>query len=98
MEGRWRQCVEALRHCLAALVGKRAEDEDDLADVQAAIKDANRAKNSSIVGYNERSELVRRALKFYCDLGGHPEVAETQRSHAHSALVMTTGLLESFRS
>jgi hypothetical protein len=97
MEGEWRHCVESLRQSAAAIVGKRADEEDELGDVQAALKAANKAKATTTVGYDSRTELVRMALKFYADLGAHPEVAETRRHHARAALVMANGLLEAFR-
>ena len=34
----WRSAVEALRQTLAALVGKKADDEDETTDVTAAAK------------------------------------------------------------
>lgn len=96
MEGEWRHCVESLRQTVAAIVGKKAEDEDELADVQAALKDAQRAKATAVVGYGDRIELVRMNLKFFTDLGAHPEVAETRRRHARTALAMVLGLLEAY--
>ncbi|GHD80916.1 hypothetical protein GCM10010317_103520 [Streptomyces mirabilis] len=89
----WRLTVEALRQSLAALVGKTADEEDEAADVEAAFKTLRREANKTRVGYPPRAEQVRRALKFMCDLGAHPETAETVKVHAHSALLMTGGLL-----
>lgn len=97
MEGEWRHCVESLRQCAAAIVGKKPDDEDELLDVQAALKTAAKAKSTTSIGYDVRAEQVRMALKFYCDLGAHPEVAETRRNDARAALVMVHGLLEAFR-
>jgi hypothetical protein len=97
-EGEWRLCVESLRQCLAVLVGKQADDEDDISDVQAALKNLQKAKSDTKIGYNLRSELARQVLKFYCDIGAHPEVEETRRQHARAALMMVSGLLESLRA
>jgi hypothetical protein len=96
-EGDWRQCVENLRQCLAAVVGQSPDDEDEAADVQTALRTAQRSLGDTRVGYEDRAELVRRVLKFFCDLGAHPEVAETNRKQARAALTMTAGLLESLR-
>lgn len=93
LEQDWRLTVESLRQCLAALVGKKAEDEDEETDVNSAIKDLRKDSHSRDVGYLERYEPVRAALKFLCDLGAHPEVAETSRKHAYASLLMVAGLL-----
>ena len=98
MEGEWRHCVESLRQCVAAIVGKKPDDEDELSDVQAGLKNAQKSKGTTAIGYDVRTELARQALKFYCDLGAHPEVAETRRNDARAALVMVHGLLEAFRN
>jgi len=97
MEGEWRHCVESLRQCVAAIVGKKPDDEDELADAQAAPKTAQKSRTTASIGYDVRAELTRQALKFYCDLGAHPEVAETRRNDARAALVMVHGLLEAYR-
>ncbi len=41
-----------------------------------------------------RYELARRTLTFLCDLGAHPDVDETERRQAHSAVLMVGGLLQ----
>lgn len=93
----WRLTVEALRQTLAALVGKKADDEDELADVEAAAKALRKEARNTDVGYALRVEQVRLALKFTCDLGAHPEVAETTKNEANSALLMVGGLLLSWQ-
>jgi hypothetical protein len=92
-EGEWRLTVETLRQSLASVVGKKADDEEQEADVEDAFKSARRESRSAVAGYERRAELVRQAAKFMCDLGAHPEVAETRRHHAYAALVMVGGLL-----
>ncbi|MET7782611.1 hypothetical protein ABZU94_19260 [Streptomyces mirabilis] len=94
----WRLTVEALRQTLAALVGKKAEEEDATADVQAASNALRKESSKTKVGYPPRAEQVRRGLKFMCDLGAHPEVAETTKDNAYSALLMVGGLLHSWQS
>lgn len=94
----WRLTVEALRQSLAALVGKTADEEDEAADVEAAFKTLRREANKIKVGYSPRAEQVRRALKFMCDLGAHPETAETTKAHAYSTLLMAGGLLHEWQS
>ncbi|MEU3105300.1 hypothetical protein [Streptomyces griseoflavus] len=94
----WRLTVEALRQSLAALVGKTADEEDEAADVEAAFKTLRREANKIKVGYPPRAEQVRRALKFMCDLGAHPETAETVKANAYSALLMTGGLLHEWQN
>jgi hypothetical protein len=94
LEQDWRLTVESLRQCLAALVGKNAEDEDEETDLRSAIKELRKDSRARDVGYLERYEPVRGALKFLCDLGAHPEVAETRRKHAHASLLMVAGLLQ----
>ncbi|WP_405970893.1 hypothetical protein OG496_12375 [Streptomyces sp. NBC_00988] len=93
----WRLTVEALRQTLAALVGKKADDEDEAADVTAAAKTLRKESMNTSVGYASRAEQVRLALKFMCDLGAHPEVAETTKADAYSALLMVGGLLHSWQ-
>jgi hypothetical protein len=91
-EGEWRLTVEALRQSLAALVGMKADDEEQPEDIQHALKDLRKGE----VGYEPRVELVRRAAKFMCDLGAHPEIMETRRHHAYAALMMVGGVLHAF--
>ncbi|MFD7379888.1 hypothetical protein [Streptomyces mirabilis] len=93
----WRLTVEALRQCLAALVGKKADDEDELADVEAGAKVLRKEARATAAGYSPRAEQVRLALKFMCDLGAHPETAETVKANAYSALLMTGGLLHGWQ-
>ncbi|WP_406133846.1 hypothetical protein [Streptomyces zaomyceticus] len=93
----WRLTVEALRQTLAALVGKKAEEEDEAADVAAAAKVLRRESSRANIGYPPRAEQVRLALKFMCDLGAHPEAAETTKADAYSALLMVGGLLHSWK-
>jgi hypothetical protein len=95
-EGGWRLTVEGLRQSLASLIGKKADEEDSEQDIQDAIKTIRRESRDSVVAYDRRVELVRQAAKFMCDLGAHPEVAETRREHAYGALVMVGGLLHAF--
>lgn len=93
-EGEWRLCVESIRQSLAALVGKKAEDEDQESDVKDAINAARKTQDR--LGYEPRRELVRRAAKFMADLGAHPETAETRKPDAYAALMIAGGLLHSF--
>lgn len=93
LNGEWRNTVESLRQSLAALVGKKPDDEDQETDVLTAVKDLRKEANKVTVAYQPRYELVRRTLKYLCDLGAHPEVAETRKAHAHSALFMVGGVL-----
>ncbi|WP_405954322.1 hypothetical protein [Streptomyces phaeochromogenes] len=93
----WRLTVEALRQTLAALVGKKADDEDEAADVEAAARTLRKESRTTDVGYPPRVEQVRLALKFMCDLGAHPEITRTNRADAYSALLMVGGLLHSWR-
>lgn len=93
LDGEWRLTVESLRQSLASLVGKKADDEEQEADVQDSIRAARKESRQTSVGYEPRLELVRQAAKFMCDLGAHPEVAETRRHRAYGALVMVGGLL-----
>ncbi|MFI1481829.1 hypothetical protein [Streptomyces sp. NPDC020747] len=94
----WRLTVEALRQTLAALVGKKADDEDEAADVATAAKALRKESMNTAVGYLPRAEQVRLALKFMCDLGAHPEVAGTEKDNAYSALLMVGGLLHGWQS
>ncbi|MEV8548144.1 hypothetical protein [Streptomyces sp. NPDC051572] len=94
----WRLTVEALRQSLAALVGKKADDEDELTDIEAAAKALRKESRTTNVGYPPRVEQVRLALKFMCDLGAHPEITRTTRADAYSSLLMVGGLLHSWRS
>lgn len=93
----WRLTVEALRQTLAALVGKKADEEDEASDVQAAANALRRESKKTDQGYPPRAEQVRRGLKFMCDLGAHPEVTETTKADAYSALLMVGGLLHSWQ-
>jgi hypothetical protein len=97
MEGQWRHAVESLRQCLAALVGKKPEDEDSAADIANALKTTKASAYTTDVGYSARFELVRQSAKFLCDLAAHPGSEETCRKHARAALVLVTGLMESYR-
>lgn len=93
LEGEWRLTVESLRQSLASLVGKKADDEEREVEVQTSIKALRNEARSLQVAYEPRLELVRQTAKFMCDLGAHPEVAETRRHHAYGALVIVGGLL-----
>ncbi|WP_327313338.1 hypothetical protein [Streptomyces sp. NBC_01235] len=93
----WRLTVEALRQTLAALVGKKADEEEEVAGVQAAANTLRKESRKTNQGYPPRAEQVRRALKFMCGLGAHPEVAETTKADAYSALLMVGGLLHSWQ-
>lgn len=96
MEGEWRLTVESLRQSLASIVGKKADDEEQESGVQDSIRAVHKESHQTRLGYEARLELVRQAAKFMCDLGAHPEVAETRRRHAYGALVMVGGLLHAF--
>lgn len=92
----WRLTVESVRQCLGALVGEDANEEKTEAEVNQALKELRSRSQQARVGYLERYEPIRRALKFHADLGAHPEVAETTKQHAYAALLMTAGLLQGF--
>jgi hypothetical protein len=93
----WRQSVEALRQCLAALVAQPDDVEDTDAEIAGALKQARQtAMSTALSGYGSRFELLRRALKFATDLAAHPEAGETTRQDAHATYVMTAGLLAWF--
>jgi hypothetical protein len=94
----WRLTVESLRQCLAALVGKGPDDEDDDSEVRAVLQEVRKSTVTGRIGYAQRREPVRAALKFLCDLGAHPEVAETRKQDAHAAILMVAGLLQGFRN
>ncbi|MFE7172286.1 hypothetical protein [Streptomyces sp. NPDC057616] len=93
----WRLTVESLRQTLAALVGKKVDEQDEAADVETAAKTLRKESNKANVGYAPRAEQVRRALKFTTDLGAHPEVAETTKADAYSTLLMVGGLLHGWQ-
>lgn len=92
----WRLTVESLRQSLAVLVGKKPEDEDSEAEVRAAMKAVRSSESKQATGYAPRWEPVRVAMKFLCDLGAHPEVTETLKPQAYSALLMVAGLLHGY--
>lgn len=94
LEHDWRLTVEAVRQCLGALVGESADEEKTEAEVKLALKELRNKSQKERVGYIERYEPIRRALKFHADLGSHPEVAETTKQHAHASLLMAWGLLK----
>ena len=95
-EGEPRLTVESLRQALAALVGKKADDEEQEADIEDAFKTLRKQSRDVRVAYEPRLEQVRKAAKFMADLGAHPETAETQRHHAYGALLMVGGLLHAY--
>jgi len=90
LEGENRLAVEAARQTLAALVGQDPAEEEVPEELARSMK----AGRSNQVTYDERFELVRRALKLLCDLGAHPEAEETRPAEARSAVVMVAGLLQ----
>lgn len=96
MEHEWRLAVESVRQCLGALVDEDANEEKSEAEVKQALKDIRAKSRQENVGYMERYEPIRRALKFHADLGAHPEVVETTKRHAYAALLMAAGLLQGF--
>jgi hypothetical protein len=96
LEGEWRLTVESLRQSLASLVGKKADEEEQETDIQDSIRAVRKESRDRRLGYEPRLELVRQTAKFMCDLGAHPEAAETRRHHAYAALVMVGGLLHAF--
>lgn len=97
-EGEPRLTVESLRQALAALVGKKADDEEQESDVEDALKTLRKQSREVRVAYEPRFEQVRKAAKFMADLGAHPETAETRRHHAYSAILIVGGLLHAFVS
>lgn len=97
-EGEWRLTVESLRQSLASVVGKKADDEEQETDIRDSFRAMRSESRDGAVGYERRAELVRQAVKFMCDLGAHPEVAETRRQHAYGALVIVGGLLHALQT
>jgi hypothetical protein len=95
-EGEWRLTVESVRQALAALVGKKADEEDQESDIEDALKAAYKEARATQMGYQKRRELVRRAAKFMADLGAHPEAGETRKVDAYAALMIAGGLLHAF--
>ena len=95
-EGEPRLTVESLRQALAALVGKKADDEEQESDVEDALRTLRKQSRDVRIAYEPRLEQVRKAAKFMADLGAHPETAETRRRHAYGALLMVGGLLHAF--
>jgi hypothetical protein len=91
--GEWRLTVESLRQALAALVGMKADEEEQETDVSESLKALRKESWNGQVGYQPRLEHVRQAAKFLCDLGAHPEADETLRHHAYGALLIVGGLL-----
>ena len=89
LEGENRQSVECLRQSLAAIVGADPANEGN-DDIEADMKSAR----TSQVHYEERFELVRRALKLLTDLAAHPDVDETRPREARAAITMTAGILQ----
>jgi hypothetical protein len=98
LEGEHRLTVESLRQALASIRNMSPDEEDDTEAVMVALKAARNQTQATAVGYRERYELARQALKFLTDLGAHPEVAETTPAEARSALIMVTGILQWFTS
>lgn len=94
--GDFRGTAESLRQCLAAIVGKKGEEEQDAVAVLAELRAAQKRTRSDRVEYTERLELVRASMKFAADLGAHPEVADTFRMDALAQLHMTAGLIQWF--
>jgi hypothetical protein len=95
-EGEWRLAVESVRQALAALVGQKADDEDQVSDIEDAVRAASKEARATRLGYEQRRELVRRAAKFMADLGAHPEADETRRADAYAALMIAGGLFHAF--
>ena len=73
---------------------EESDDEDSDSQVQAALRHLQKSAREHDVTHAERYEPIRVALKFLCDLGAHPEVAEAERKHAHASLLMAAGLLK----
>lgn len=92
LEGENRSAVEELRQCLAAVADQDPNLDDDSAVVIADMKTARLGGAQ----FEERFELIRRALKLTTDLAAHPEVAETGPSEARACIAMVAGLLQWF--
>jgi hypothetical protein len=92
-EGDWRLTVEALRQSLNVLVGDPPDAETTEQDVAESYKSITSSVRKSKVGYSERYEHARKALKFVADLGSHPEAAEPTKRDARGCLYMVAGLL-----
>lgn len=94
--GDYRGSTESIRQSLAALVGQEADQEVDPDAMTAVLKDARKRTRDDTVGYEERMEIVRQALKFTADLGAHPEVEDTHRAEALAQLQMAAGVIQWF--
>jgi hypothetical protein len=90
--GDYRGTAESIRQTLATLVGEAPEVELSVDAMTAEFREAYKRKG----GYDERMELVRKALKFTADLGAHPDTDQTMRAEALAQLHMTAGLLQWF--
>jgi len=78
--------------CLAALADQDPNLDNDSAVMTADMKMARFGGAQ----FDERFDLVRRALKLTTDLAAHPEVAETGPTEARASIVMVAGLLHWF--
>lgn len=78
------------------MVGRSTEEESTLDEMRAELRTQGKEAREGQVGYDARMELVRQALKFLADIGGHPEAGETQRVEASAQLHMVAGLMTWF--
>jgi hypothetical protein len=92
--GDYREVAECLRQSINAIVGRPGEEEEELAEITKEIGDAQREAHKTKVGYSERFEIVRMALKFLADMGAHPEAGTTTRPEALAQLHMAAGLIQ----
>lgn len=95
-DGDYREVAEALRQSLNALVGKSADEEADIEELEKELRDAQKEAFNAPVGYDRRVELVRKGLKFTADIGAHPEADSTNRYDALALLHMTAGVIQWF--
>ena len=92
--GDYRGTGESLRQALVAVSGRESEEETDANGMTALLKDARKRAFDGGVGYDERMEIARQALRFVADLGAHPEVEDTSRMEALAQLHMAAGLIQ----
>jgi hypothetical protein len=77
LEGEHRLTVESLRQTLASIKNMSPDEEDDTEAVMVALKAARNQTQTTTVGYRERYELARQALKFLTDLARKPSIRKT---------------------
>lgn len=90
--GDYRGTAESVRQALAVLVGEAPDAELSPDEMTTEYRNARKRQG----GYDDRMELVRKALKFTADLGAHPETDQTMRAEALAQLHMAAGFIQWF--